>query len=324
MSFQWPLALLGLLALPALLGWLVVLRRRRRRYAVSFTNLDVLGELVGPGSRVRALLPPALFLLALATVLVGLGRPTIDRAIARTHATIVLAMDVSGSMDARDVAPTRLGAAQKAAHSFVRSLPSSFEVGLVAFASTANVELTPTRDREAFNRAVDRLSAGGGTAIGDALARALDATRPRDQRRGQPPRRATGGRSPRVVLLLSDGSNSEGVEPLAAAAQARAERVPVYTVALGTPDGTVDLGPGGSPLAVPPDPETLRSIARITGGRSFSTGDAGALRQIYSRIGERVGYSHQPREITDLVSALGALLLLSSIGLSALWSPRLP
>jgi Ca-activated chloride channel family protein len=323
LTFAWPLALLGLLAVPLLLAVTVWLRRRPARYAVAFTNVELLRELATPATSWRRHLSRGLFLAALAALVVGLARPQAAVSVPTEHATIVLAMDVSGSMVASDVAPTRLDAAVQAAQTFVKGLPSTFEVGLVPFASQAEVAVTPTRDRQAVLSALGELSARDGTAIGEALSDSLGVLG------AGGPTGAGGAAAPaekggRVILLLSDGTNTAGVQPLGVAERARAEGVPVYTIAFGTAVGTVEDPQSGRQIPVPPDPESLRAVAEASGGAFFDAPDADALERVYDDIGTQVGSKTERRDVSYAFAGAAAAFLVTALGLSTAWRGRLP
>ena len=323
MSFAWPIALSGLVLVVLALIAYVVVQRRRRRYVVRFTNFDLLANIVERSPRWRRHVPPALTLLALSVLVVGMARPEIAVAMPRQEATVVLAMDSSGSMTATDVTPDRMTAARAAASSFVEGLPDGFQIGVVSFSDQADVIVPPTADHDEAIRALEALEADNGTALGDAIARSvelgisnLDETISKTEE------------NPVVVLVLSDGANTTGdFEPLDAAAQAVEAKVPVYTVALGTPEGTIQ-GPDGyggvRTIAVPPDTETLTQVAEVTGGRFFEAADEEALRSVYDEIGSQVGVEHERRELTVAFTAAGAVLLLLGGALSALWFSRIP
>jgi Ca-activated chloride channel family protein len=227
-------------------------------------------------------------------------------------ASVVLVTDTSGSMEATDVSPSRLAAAQSAAERFLDRVPDALQVGLVGYADAAHTVLAPTQDRAAMRTAVEGLGADGGTATGEALASALRTLGRRDK-----------DGPPAAVVLLSDGATTTGRDPLAVAREARAGGVPVYTVALGTPDGIVET-PDGQVLPVPPDPEALRGIARLSGGRAFTAGDADALDSVYQQLGSRIGTRREPREISAGFAAAGLLLLTGALGTSLRWRGRLP
>jgi Ca-activated chloride channel family protein len=325
MSFAWPLALcgLGIVAL-ALLGYLIA-QRRRRRYVVRFTNFDLLENVVSDSPRWRRHIPAVLGLLALTALVVGLARPQMAVAVAREEATVILAMDSSGSMTATDVAPDRMTAARAAASSFVQDLPDGFRVGLVSFSNEADVVVPPTADREEAATALGALLADNGTAPGDAIARSVDlGVTSLDKQIDA----ASEEDTPLAVVVLSDGANTTGdYTPLEAAQKAKDAGVPVSTVAFGTDEGTV-RGPDGyggvRTIRVPPDPETLRQVAETTGGSFFEAADEAALRSVYDEIGSQVGVDHEQQELTVAFTAAGALLLLLGGALSTLWFGRIP
>jgi Ca-activated chloride channel homolog len=316
-TFIWPVALVGLAAVPLALLFHVLARRRRRAYAVRHTNLPVLAAVARRRRRWRRAVPPALALIAIALLAIALARPEVALTVPRERATIVLALDTSGSMRATDVAPDRLRAAQQAARRFVRDLPRRFEVGVVSFASQAQVEVAPTADRRAIVDGIDRLQADGGTALGDAIARSVELVTATEARTAP---------DTAAVVLLSDGENTDGVlSPETAADRAQRAGVPVYTVALGTPGGFVpDPSGSGSYVRVPPNPEALASIAETTGGEAYSADDADALDAVYDAVDTRVARERRDTEVTAAFAAAAAGALLAAGALSALWSGRLP
>jgi Ca-activated chloride channel homolog len=323
MTFAWPLALLGLVVVGLAALAYLVLQRRRPRYVARFTNLDLLSNIVARSPRWRRHVPPALTLLALSALVVGLARPQVAVAVPREEATVILAMDSSGSMTATDVAPDRMAAARAAATSFVEGLPDGFRVGVVSFSDQADLIVPPTTDRDEATTALERLEADNGTALGDAIARSVGLGIS-DLEEGV----ADSDERPVIVLVLSDGANTTGdFEPLEAAARAAEANVPVYTVALGTAEGTIE-GPDGyggtRAIAVPPDPETLTQVAEQTGGRFFAAADEEALRSVYDEIGSQVGVEEEERELTVAFTAAGAVLLLLGGALSAAWFSRFP
>jgi Ca-activated chloride channel family protein len=331
-SFQWPLALLSLLALPLAALLYLTLQRRPSRHALFYTNLEVLRAAAILERDRRRYLPPALFLLALAASLAALARPHVAVTATRPEADVVLAIDTSGSMFASDVQPTRLGAAQEAVSRFLDRLPARYRVGVVAFSSDVQVVAPLTRDREAAREAVRFLYPGRGTAIGDALARAVELAR-----EGEAGGREAGGSREReeerkrplaAILLLSDGFQTRGLlQPLEGAERAKQAGIPVYTVALGTPEGTVtffDQDGVTRTIPVPPDPDTLRAIAEETGGRFFAAASGARLNAVYEGLGSRLGRYRARREATSLFLAAGAALLVLSGLFSARWQQRLP
>ena len=324
MSFAWPIALSGLaLVALALIAYLIA-QRRRRRYVVRFTNLDLLENVVADSPRWRRHVPAVLTLLALSALVVGMARPQVAVAVPREEATVILAMDSSGSMTATDVPPDRMTVAREAASSFVDGLPDGFRVGVVSFSNEADVVVPPTSDRDEALRGLSALEADNGTALGDAIARSVDlGVTSLDEQLA-----ANSEETPVVVLVLSDGANTTGdYEPLEAAQQAVDAGVPVYTVALGTDAGTVE-GPDGyggmRTIRVPPDRETLARVAELTDGTFFEAADEDSLQSVYDEIGSQVGIEHEQRELTVFFTAAGAALLLLGGALSTLWFGRIP
>jgi Ca-activated chloride channel family protein len=327
MTFVTPQLLWALLLIPALLMGYLLIQRRRMRYAMRFTNVDLLANLVAESPRWRRHLPAALFLLALATLLVAMARPQLVTKVPRNEAAVVLAMDVSGSMQAKDVSPTRLQAAERAANRFLDRVPEDMRVGLVTFSSEAQVSVAPTDRHDLVRESLAGLQAEGGTAIGDAVAVSTDlATKDNGQLASEESKASDG--PPLVVLLLSDGAPSPNTrDPMEAAQRAKAAGIPVYTIALGTDAGTVDVvDEFGIPqtVQVPPDRETLARIARTTGAASFSAPTEQALDAVYDRLGSSIGYEEELREVTYAFAAGGLVLLLVAGSLSALWFNRLP
>jgi Ca-activated chloride channel homolog len=325
MTFAWPLALAALALVPLALVAYLLFQRRRMKYAVRFTNLALLENVVERSPRWRRHLPPALFLVALGALLVGVARPQVVVNTPQEQATVVLAMDVSTSMEATDVEPTRMDAAREAATTFVDELPDELRVGLVTFSAEAQVIVAPTSEHDQVRDALGFLEANGGTAIGDAIAAATelkqgDATLAANREGGDGP--------PLVVLLLSDGEPSpETLDPIQAAEDANAAGVRVFTVALGTDEGTVtltdDFG-NEDVVPVPPDRETLTQIAEITGGEFFAAPSEATLESVYEQLGSELGTIKEERDVTFAFAAGGAVLLLVAGGLSLLWFNRMP
>lgn len=342
MSFAWPIALLGLLIVPAaiLLYWRM--QRRRANYAVRFTNLDLLANVVDRSPAWRRHVPTALYMVALAALVLALARPETTLSVPKEEATVVLVVDVSGSMNAVDVEPTRLAAAQHAAQLLLDKLPEKFQVSLIAFSSTVQLIAPPTTDRELVRTGIDRLRAVGGTAMGDAIMMAVDVARPLEIGDGQPvpqtpvqpgaapaaPAQPVENEKESVIILLSDGANSAGqYQPLDAAEEAVARNVPIFTIALGTQWGTVDVPDNTGRMrriAVPPDEATLQVISDRTGGRFYSAPTASDLEDIYGELGSRIGYVKEQREVTAAFAGIAALFLVLGGGLSAWWFNRFP
>jgi Ca-activated chloride channel family protein len=334
-TFGTPYLLLALLVVPAMILVATWLERRRARYAVAFTNLDVLASVVASRRLWRRWIPLALFLLALASASAALARPRARVSKPAQQATIVLLVDVSGSMRAADVKPTRLGAAQHAMGTFADRVPSGVKIGLVSFSTGPDILVVPTVDRGILHEGIDLLVPEAGTAIGDGLATAVqvakaavsDAPRTRD------------GKLPAAIVLLSDGAQTRGtLTPLQGAAQAREAGIRVYTIALGTNHGSLGIGPfggygfGGGTGApngqrrfpVRPDPVTLAAIARETGGKAYRAQSAAKVDGVYRSLGSSIVRRHSTREITSWFAGLAALLLLGSLGTAKITGSRLP
>ena len=351
MTFLAPLLLLGLVLVPVLLGLYFLAQRRRTRYAVRFTNLDLLANIAPRRPAWRRHLPPVIYLAAVTALVIGLARPTMVVATPREDATVLLTIDVSGSMQATDVAPTRLDAAKAAARDFLAQLPAGIRVGIVTFASGTETLVAPTADRPTVQAAIDSLEARDGTAMGDGLMRMLDVaeeikaagTDPAAAPSATPDASSAPDASappdgpidtptstePLVAaILLSDGANSTGeAEPLDAAERAAAMDVPIYAIALGTEDGEVqvrdDLGVLQT-VPVPPDTETLAQIAEVTGAAAFDAPTAEDLKSVYDGLESRIGYTDEVQEVTWWFAGGALLLVVLGAGLSALWFGRLP
>jgi Ca-activated chloride channel family protein len=328
---EWPIALLALLLVPVAVAGYLAIERRRARYAIHYTNIEVLaGVEAATGRRWKYLLPPVLALLALTCALAALARPEARVSVASEQASIALTVDMSGSMSADDVKPTRLGAAEEAIRRFLAGLPAKYRVGLVTFSSEPFVAAPLTHDRKLV---LDGLlmgdsGIGQGTAIGDALARSVELLQPVSAAPGAVP--VAGGAAPpdpgrplSAILLLSDGAQTRGtLAPLQGAARAKSYGIPVYTVALGTPNGI--LVRGGFVRPVPPDPTTLRQIAQATGGEFFATRSEQRLNAVYEDLASRLGHTNQWRELSYVLVGIAALLALAAGALSLIWNQRLP
>jgi Ca-activated chloride channel family protein len=313
MTFVWPAALLALAMVPVLAGVYIWMQRRRKAYTVRFTNLSLLREVVGAGPGLRRHVPPALFLLGVAALLVSLARPTMVLAVPRAGADVMLVLDVSGSMAATDLQPTRLGAATGAARQFIDGLPEGTRVGVVSFSQGASVVAPLSPDKARAETALSRLAPNGGTAIGDGLNAALSQL-------ARTPLDAQGDHDPGLVILLSDGENNLGQSPASVAQLASQQGVQVDTVGIGQRGAQAYIG--GQPVGL--DETTLKNIAAVTGGQYFYAADAGQLSDIYSQLGSHVSWVTQRTEITALVSGLAAAFLLVAGGLSMRWFGRLP
>jgi Ca-activated chloride channel homolog len=317
-SFAAPLVLLGLLALPLLALWYARLQRDRRAAAAAFAAPRLQPSVAPRRPGWRRHLPMLVFALALAALVLAAARPERTVAVPVERASIVLATDVSGSMLARDVAPNRLIAAKRAARAFLDRVPRNVNVGVLAFNNHANVLQSPTRNRADARAAIDRMAVSGGTATGEAIRSALTALR-------NVPREG-GRRPPGAIVLISDGTSTDGVDPVVAAHEARRMRVPISTVALGTDRGTIRVpGRGGETRIerVPPDPRALAAIARVSGGETFDAADADGLSAVYERLGSQLGRRDERRQVTTAFAAGGLVLLLTGAALSLRWFGRL-
>jgi len=299
MSFRWPELLWVLLLVPLVALLWVRGERRRRRRAGTFGNPALLPNVLTAHPNWRRLLPVAFYLLAATVLLAALARPEATAQVPRDRATIMLVMDASTSMLNQDVQPTRLVAARRAADAFLEQLPDRFQVGLITFAAAARVESLPTTDRAAVRDMLARTQVRGGTAVGDAILRALQASRPRDAIDDERP--------PTSVLLLTDGNSRTGIAPLLAAEQARLAEVPVFTVAVASQP-----------------PAELAQVAALTGGQSFTAPTSDQLTAVYRDLGSRLTYVKEKRELTSLFMGGSALLLLLGAAASIAWFHRLP
>ena len=343
MNFLAPQLLLGLLLIPVAIGAYAWTQRRRSRYAVRFTNLELLANLAPRRPGWRRHLPPALYLAAIGGLLFALARPTMLVNVPREDATVILGIDVSGSMTAVDVSPTRLDAAKSAATAFLDQLPAGVRVGLVAFSSQPRTLVEPTADRQTVRAAIDGLVAKGGTAMGDALNAMLDvaenvqkadaaATTPGAATAPTPTPAPSAGTATTTSLvagiLLSDGANSTGsTDPLDAANRASTLGVPIYTIALGTPTGQVQVQNDQGELVtvdVPPDRATLANIAEVTGGTAFDAPTSADLQAVYDHLQSRIGYVPETQEVTSAMAAAALVCVVAGAGLASLWFGRLP
>jgi Ca-activated chloride channel family protein len=346
MTFLWPELLWLLAAVPLAVAGYLWLARRRKRAVARYANLNMVKEALGSGPRLRRHVPPALFLLALALMLAAIARPAAVVMLPSQQETLILAMDVSGSMRAQDVEPTRLAAAQAAAKSFVESLPRTVRVGVVSFAGTAAVVQQPTHSREDVVAAIDRFQLQRGTAIGSGIILSLatifpdagisvnepiygrNAPRPvplpTDPRREQkefkpvPP----GSHAGAAIILLTDGQRTAGPDSIEAAKMAADRGVRVFTVGFGTPAGEV-LGFEGWSFRARLDEDTLKGIANLTRGEYFRAGSAADLKKAYGTLNARIVFEKKEMEITAFFSAAAAALALVAAALSMVWFNRI-
>jgi Ca-activated chloride channel family protein len=317
MSFASPFVLLALLAIPLAIRWYTGQQRRRARAAEAFVTPALTASVAPRRPRWRRHVPMLAFVLALAALIVAAARPQRSVAVPVTNGAIMLANDVSSSMQAKDVAPTRLLAAQHAAKVFVSRVPSTDQVGLLEFAKAPVVLQSPTTNHALVENALGQLRSSGGTAMGDAILTALHELKSL--------RPVGGKRPPGAIVLISDGASNVGSDPLAAARQAAAQHVPIYTVALGTANGTIKIKRGSTTVTVtvPPSPQELAEVAHLSGGRAFTAADTGGLSTVYAHLAAQLGHKHVKHEITASFAGLGlALLVLGSV-FSLRWFGRL-
>jgi Ca-activated chloride channel family protein len=348
MHFLWPQQLWLLLLLPLLVLLYLLLLRRKKKLAVRYASLAIVKEALGRGPGLRRHIPPVLFLLALAAMLLAAARPVATITLPSTQQTIILAMDVSGSMRATDVQPNRLVAAQNAAKSFLGDLPRDVKVGIVAFAGSAQVAQLATVNREDLITAIDRFQLQRGTATGNAIVMSLATLFPddghidlqlmqnnRDRMRGTaidaekkekekkpftpvPP----GSYTSAAIIMLTDGQRTTGVDPLEAAKLAAERGIRVYTVGIGTVDGET-IGFEGWSMRVRLDEETLKQIANKTSAEYFYAGSAQDLKKVYETLSTRLTVERKETEVSGLLALLAAALAVVSAGLSVLWFNRI-
>jgi Ca-activated chloride channel family protein len=308
----WLLALLPVVTVAAVYVWR---QFRRRQYAMRFTNVDLLRTLAPKGLGWRRHVSAAAFLLSLFILASAMARPSVDKEEPLERATVMLAIDVSLSMEADDVAPNRIEAAQEAAKAFVKELPPTYNLGLVSFAKSANVLVSPTKDRSEVITAIDGLTLAEATATGEAVFTSLDAIRsvPADGADGAPPAR---------IVLLSDGYRTSGRSIEDAANAASSANVPVSTIAFGTDTGVVDIR--GNLQRVPVDRLSLQQLAEKTKGFFYEAASVSELKKVYEDMGSSIGHRVEPREVTQWYAGVALLLALGAAAASLLWTSRLP
>jgi len=315
MSFQSPWLLLGLLAIPLLVGVYVLSQQRRRAYAVRFTNLALLNQVMGKGPGFRRHIPAILFIAGIAGLLLSMARPQATIRIPKGQTSVMLAVDVSGSMAATDVQPTRIEAAIAAGRTLIDKLPSNAQVGLVIFNSQAEVVAPLTQDKGSVKDALGTLAPGGGTAIGDAIQVAVAQLANITDPNGPKSRNAA------VVVLLSDGSSNTGIDPMAAAANAAQARIPVQTVGIGQRNQTTMVR---GQVVDGVDEQALQQISRATGGHYAYAADEAQLSKIYSDLGSRIGWVVTKLDLTVPLLALGTIILVVGGLFSLRWFRLLP
>ena len=346
MTFLWPQFLWLLLFVPVLIGMYMVALRRKKKAAVRYASLSMVKDALGVGAGLRRHVPPILFLMALTVMLAAVARPAAVVTLPSQRSTVILAMDVSGSMRAEDVEPTRIAASQAAAKAFIEDQPRDTRIGIVAFAATALLVQAPTNNREELNAAIDRFTTQRGTAIGSGILVSLQTIFPGEnfetqqpERRNTRPNRGAsldgsnpdqgdkkvvppGSYQSAVVILLTDGQATTGPDPVETARIAANHGVRVYTVGVGSTEGTI-LGYEGRSMRVQLDEDTLQTVADLTRGQYFRAGNAKDLKKIYDAMNAQLIMEKQKTEITAGFSAVAAALALISVALSMLWFNRI-
>jgi Ca-activated chloride channel family protein len=341
MTFSWPWALVSLLVIPLLYGILWLLRRRRRRAAVRVTSIALVRAALPPRTRWTRLIPTLLLLLGLATLSIGAARPQATVPVASNSTTIMLAMDVSGSMCSTDVEPNRLTVAQEAAVSFIESQDGETKIGLVAFAGVAGLQVPPTTDKDPLIEAIDNFTTARGTAIGSAILTSIDgiaAINPTVAPSGVDAESARrSGYAADVIVLLTDGANTQGVEPATAAEAAAVRGLRVFTIGFGTtnpspmactgrqaggwaggPRGGFGGGGGRNPRII--DEPTLQAIAEITGGQYYKAESADQLQEALADLPSQVIVAKKHVDIASWFAGAGGLLVAVAVGLSLWWN----
>jgi Ca-activated chloride channel family protein len=350
MTFLWPEMLFLLLLAPLLLGLYLWLLRRKKKAAVRYASLAMVREAMGPAQRMRRHIPPLLFLLSLIVMLLAVARPAAVVTLPSMNETVILAIDVSGSMRANDVLPNRLAAAQAAARAFIEDQPQNTRIGVVSFAGTASLVQAPTRTKEDLLAAIDRFQLQRGTAVGSGIlvslkalipevefdlqadnprpskregsARSLDRQQPAQNQAAEFKPVAPGSYSSAVIILLTDGQTTTGPDPIEAAKMAAERGVRVFTVGVGTVSGEI-LGEEGWSMRVRLDEDALKDIAKTTSAQYFYAGTATDLKNIYKSLNSRLVMEKKSTEITALFAAVAAVLAVMSAMLSMLWFNRI-
>jgi Ca-activated chloride channel family protein len=319
MHFEAPLWLLALAAVPVAMVLYATTERTGTRRRAAFAAPGLLPSVVPRRAGWRRHIAPLLYALALAALIVALARPTTTVAVPVERASVLLLFDHSGSMASKDVAPSRLVAARNAGQRFLGKVPKGVKVGVLAFNQRAGLLQSPTTDRTAAQTALNGIVPAGSTATGDALALAVRALRPK-LGPGQKP-------APAAIVLLSDGKSVRGRDPVDAARTAKRAGIRIYTVALGTPAGTIPLQHKDGRVTtepVPPDPATMRAVASVSGGQAYTAEDAGKLAQVYDKLGSQISHRKEQRQITAGVAGAALLLVIAAAGASLTWFGRVP
>jgi Ca-activated chloride channel homolog len=339
MTFQWPEMLWLMLVLPMLLAAYVLILRKKKKLALRYASLGLVREAMGVGQRIKRHIPPFLFFFSLGAMLLALARPQATITLPTQHETVILAMDISGSMRATDVEPNRLIAAQNAAKQFVSEQPENVRVGVVAFAGTATVAQAPTRNRDDVIAAIDRFQLQRATAIGSAIIVSLATIFPNqgidvgeltygNPKKGEKPSAPTvkpvppGSYASAVIILLTDGQRTTGPDSVQAAKMAAERGVRIYTVGVGTPEGKI-IGFEGWSMRVRLDEETLKAIADITRGEYFYAGNALDLKKVYQALNAKLVLERKKTEVTAIFAGVAALFAVVSAALSLAWFHRI-
>lgn len=336
MTFIWPGMLFLLFTVPILVLLYLLIQRRRRRLAAGYGSLGRMQAENGRGVSWRRHVPPAFFLLSLTALIVGLARPQAQVSLPRLEGTVILAFDVSGSMAADDIKPTRLEAAKAAAQEFVRAEPPTVQIGVVAFSDNGFSVQAPTNDQASILAAIQRLAPTRGTSLANGIYDALSVitainsppapryyTALTPAPTPSPTPVPAGTYTPAVIILLTDGENNESPDPLAAAQAAADRGVRIHTIGLGSAAGTT-VHVNGFTVHTQLDEATLQQISEITGGTYYNAGSAQDLHNIYRDLGRQLIVKPQVTEVTSLFAGLGILILLIGGGFSLLWFSRLP
>jgi Ca-activated chloride channel family protein len=336
MTFIWPTMLLfALVLIPLLIVLYLILQRRRRRFAAKYGSLGLVQEPAGRGIGLRRHLPPILFLIGLAILLFALARPQTEISLPRIEGTVILAFDVSGSMAANDLQPTRMEAAKTAARAFVQHQPPSVQIGIIAFSDSGFSVQTPTNDQDAILAAINRLSPQRGTSLANGILVSLNTITAMGQQNTHfyssltpeptptPTEMPQGTYSSAVIVMLTDGENNENPDPLTAAQTAAKEGVRIYTVGIGSAAGTI-LHVNGFTVHTQLDEATLQQIAQITGGTYYNADSKDALLKIYNNLNPQLIIKPEKTEVTSIFAGASVLVLLIAGLFSLLWFSRLP
>jgi Ca-activated chloride channel homolog len=338
MSFLWMDLLWLLILIPVIIIIYVLIQKRRQKFALRYASLSLVKDALGQGPHIRRHIPAILFIIGLTILIAGIARPVATVTLPSQQGTVILAIDVSGSMRAEDLKPSRIEAAKAAARLFVEKQAKNVRIGVVSFSTSASIVQAPTVDKEAVLAAINRLQIARSTAVGSGILTSLDAIfeKPgstpvptaRDPLEGAPPEAtvapvAPGTFAPAAIILLSDGASNTGPRPQDIIQQAVDRGVRIYTVGMGSVSGTV-LNVGGMSMRVRLDEAALKAIAEKTGGKYFQAGTETDLNQIYNNLGTQLIFKPEQTEITSIFVAAAAVFLLLSTAFSVLWFNRIP